>query len=99
MKLNKILLAFSAMSATFGCLTSNSQRVENIVKSVESTKVAETPSSQNTQQPIRSEVKVKNHIKQQENFSYLHNYRNEGIPPKVYGMYYVRKGTHKITNV
>ena len=27
------------------------------------------------------------------------SFRNYGIPPKVYGMYYVKRGTHKRTNV
>ncbi|MBT0550239.1 hypothetical protein [Riemerella anatipestifer] len=25
-------------------------------------------------------------------------FRDEGIPPKIYGMYYVKRGTHKRTN-
>lgn len=51
-------------------------------------------------QPIQSQKQITKQVKNDTSKSYARrSFRNYGIPPKVYGMYYVKRGTHKRTNV
>ncbi len=51
-------------------------------------------------QPIQSQKQISQRITKENSKGYSGRlFRNDGIPPKIYGMYYVKRGTHKRTNI
>ena len=51
-------------------------------------------------QPLQSQKQISKKITSENSKGYSgRSFFNQGIPPKIYGMYFVKRGTHKRTNV
>ena len=71
-------------------------------KTIETNKVEQTKNTnqQDSKNPFSSETRMKISAREVDKISTYRNIGyNVGIPPKTYGMYYVKKGTHKRNNI
>ena len=106
-KIRKILIGASAivgLGATVATSTANSLSVESVQKSLNGNNLSQGNSESNSQKsqqnPFSNESNFKISGREVDKISTYRNIGyNVGIPPKTYGMYYVKRGTHKRTNI
>ena len=106
-KIRKILVGASAivgLGATVATSTANSLSVESVQKSLNGNNLSQGNSESDTQKsqqnPFSNESNFKNSGREIDRTPYrpVLAYKR-GIDPKTYGMYYVKRGTHKRTNI
>lgn len=101
--MKKILAAGAValgMAASVSTTVNTTSEVSN--KTIETNKVTESKQTnqQNSKNPFSSERSMKISAREVERTSTYRDFGyNTGIDPKTYGMYYVRRGTHKRTNI
>ncbi|WP_234111769.1 hypothetical protein [Chryseobacterium sp. R2A-55] len=88
----KLLVGIAALAMAGGL---GGTAMANFNQSVNETKLQEPRTDRNA---LPQEPQVKKEITIRKSYSGK-LYRGEGISPKVYGMYHVKRGTHKRTNI
>ena len=106
-KIRKILVGASAivgLGATVATSTANSLSVESVQKSLNGNNLSQGNSESNSQKSQQNPFSNENNFKISGREIDRTPYRpvltdKRGIDPKTYGMYYVKRGTHKKTNI
>ena len=106
-KIRKILVGASAivgLGATVATSTADSLSVEAVQKSLNGNDLSLGNSESNSQKPQQnlfsneSNFKISSRKIDRTPYRPVLTYKR-GIDPKTYGMYYVKRGTHKRTNI
>lgn len=98
--MKKGFLGAMAMFALATVGTSSGNDFSRSVESTGITKGAERTGSNENQQPAKKQPISQKDVKRfQRNYLAHNSFSNPGIPPKIYGMYHVKRGTHKRTNI